>query len=67
MTDDPEDMYLVKFPFGGCEPHRYGSRDVLCWTSSKEEMDLKLATMGLEVDWGRWNAGTRYRIKRIGE
>ena len=66
MTDDPEDMYLVKFPFGGCELRRYDSWDVLCWASSKEEMDLKLATMGLEVDWEHWNAGTQYRIKRIG-
>lgn len=64
---DPGNMYLVKFLFGGCELRRYDSWDVLCRTSSDEEMDLKLATMGLEVDWSRCHAGTQYRIKRIGE
>lgn len=64
---DPENMYLVKFPSGGCELRRYDSWDVLCRTSSEEEMNLKLAATGLEIDWTRRDAGTQYRIKRIGE
>lgn len=66
MTDDPENMYVVKFLFGGYELRSVYSWDVFEEAATQEELDLKLAARGLEADWSRCHAGTQYRIRRIG-
>jgi len=62
---DPENMYVVKFLFGGYELHSVYSRDAFEEADSREEMDLRLAAMGLEADWSRCRAGTQYPARRM--
>ena len=62
---DPENMYVVKFLFGGYELHSVYSWDVFEEADSREEMDLKLAARGMEADWSRCHAGTQYPARRM--
>ena len=71
MQVNPERLRVVeKWPWRGGSMIAMRSVDsgwrILAEADSREEMDLKLASMGLEVDWEHWNAGTQYRIRRIG-
>lgn len=62
----PETLYVSEWPFDSgplLELRKAGSGECYATASSREELELKMASMGLETDWT--HTPTRYSIYTV--
>ena len=62
----PERLFASAWPFGYCELKSMPGMATVAWAETREEFEVKLAAMGLEVDWTRTSKNyCIYPVRRI--
>lgn len=62
----PERLFASAWPFGYCELKSMPRMATIAWAETREEFEVRLAAMGLEVNWGTTSTNySVYPVRRI--